>query len=85
MSQPESLEPGPRLHLLVRGGLIARGYSLTSWGRAHNIKATNIRRCLYGAWDGPAARVLRARLIEDAGLSPGNKKAPGANTPEASG
>jgi hypothetical protein len=61
--------PGPDLYLAVRGGFVTQGLTLTRWCNDREINPTNARAALVGAWNGPKGKALRARLIEESGIS----------------
>lgn len=58
--------PGHDLLLWVRSGFIAQGTSYSAWCRANGILRSSATQALTGAWNGPKARILRARIIKAA-------------------
>jgi hypothetical protein len=60
------MAPGPDLRAWVRAGFIAHGTSLAAWCKDHGVLRENAYRALNGCYDGPKARLMRARLIEAA-------------------
>lgn len=62
------LKAGPELYQKVRGGLIARGTTLSAWCREYGYNPTNARSALVGGWNGPKGRALRQRLAKEAGV-----------------
>lgn len=64
MSMPE---PSVQLAREVRAAFVLKGTTLKAWCRQNNMHFSNARTCLTGAWDGPAARRLRARILKDCG------------------
>lgn len=62
-------QPSLELHNRVKGGFIAQGLSLTAWCKNNGVKPSNIKQCLIGAWDGPKAKELRARVIDDSRIN----------------
>lgn len=63
------LKAGPELYQKVRGGLIARGTTLSAWCREYGYNPTNARSALVGGWNGPKGKALRQRLAEEAGIA----------------
>lgn len=52
----------------VRAALVARGSSLHRWCLENGVDTSNARLALSGRWDGPKARLLRSRLLSEAGV-----------------
>lgn len=64
MSTPE---PSIQLAREVRAAFVLKGTTLKAWCRQNNLHFSNARNCLVGAWNGPAAQRLRARIVKDSG------------------
>lgn len=65
-SYPET--PGRDLAAQVRAAFVARHTTLAAWCRQHGIDRSAARQALYGTWDGPKGRALRARILKAAGV-----------------
>ena len=50
----------------VKAAFVLRGSSLNAWCRAQGIAQQNVRRAFTGAWSGPAAERLIAKVIRAA-------------------
>lgn len=59
---------GIEIYQRVKGGLIAKGDSITAWCKRHGTSTSNLRQAFYGSWDGERAKELREQAIKDAGL-----------------
>lgn len=57
-------KPGPQLYLAVRTEFVARGTSLHAWCTEHGVAQANARLALWGSWNGPKAKELRARILK---------------------
>ncbi|EHN5173281.1 hypothetical protein KI912_003137 [Salmonella enterica] len=64
----KNLTPSPELLAKVRAGFMVNGTSLHKWCQENGVKYANARQALIGAWDGPAGKKLRIKLITKAGL-----------------
>lgn len=51
----------------VKGGLIAKGDSVTAWCKRNGTSVSNLRQAFYGSWNGERAKELRNKVIEEAG------------------
>jgi hypothetical protein len=60
--------PGQELARLVRGGLVARGSSISGFAREAGVHESTVRYALYGLSDTEEARALRTRAMVAAGL-----------------
>lgn len=60
--------PSKNLMQQVRAGFITQGTTFTDWCRRHQIRHTSARQAIYGSWDGPKAKTLRARIVRAAGI-----------------
>lgn len=54
---------------LVRAGFVASGSSLHRWCRENGEDTSNARRAIVGTWRGPKASLLKARLLNAAGVA----------------
>ena len=61
--------PGRELAAQVRAAFVARHTTLGAWCRAHGIDRTAARQALYGTWNGPKGKALRARVIAASGIA----------------
>lgn len=61
--------PGKDLYLKVRGGFVSQGTTLTRWCIDNETNPTNAKSTLMGAWNGPKGKALRAKLIENSGIT----------------
>lgn len=59
---------GRDLYLRVRAAFVTRDTSLRAWCIKNHVFLQNARDCLLGVWDGPAAKELRRRICEAAGV-----------------
>lgn len=66
-TSPEAL--GQDLLIRVRAGFVGRGTTLNAWCQENGVHHSNARQVLLGAWDGPAGRKLRAKILKAAGLT----------------
>lgn len=66
---PNTPTTGPELLTRVRAGFVSNGSTLTAWCRENGIHHSNARQALLGAWDGPAGKTLRRRLLKAAGIN----------------
>ncbi|WP_417581544.1 hypothetical protein [Nitrincola sp.] len=65
----EHLGPGKKLYLDVRVAFVAAETTLNAWCNRNDINPANARQCLIGSWDGPKARLLRSRIINESGMA----------------
>lgn len=63
-----SVPPSLALYNNVRGRFVMSGSTLAAWCKSNGHNVANVRAALIGTWNGPEAKKLRARLIEDAGV-----------------
>ena len=63
MSRTALLPPGRELAAQVRAAFVARHTTLGGWCRSQGIDRTAARQALYGTWNGPKGKALRARVI----------------------
>lgn len=68
MKEDEQSRMGVAIYQKVKGGLIAKGDSVTAWCKRQGTSTSNLRQAFYGSWDGERARALRDQAIRDAGL-----------------
>lgn len=68
--------PGQPLLLAVRAGFVSQGTTLSAWCKHNQIKLPNARVCLLGGWNGPAAHILRARIIVASGANTADRRVP---------
>lgn len=68
-------EPSKSLYKKVRLAFFEQEDSLNAWCKRNNRHLTNVKEALYGTWDGPTAKALRKRLIEESGLAAKEKAA----------
>ena len=61
-------EPSLELARQVRAAFILQGTTLKGWCREQNMHFSNARNALVGSWNGPAAKVLRQRIVKASGL-----------------
>ncbi|MDN3701601.1 MULTISPECIES: hypothetical protein [Vibrio] len=54
---------------LLKGAFIAQGTSFSKWCHNNSVTPSNARAALIGSWDGPKAKMLRAKLIQESGIS----------------
>lgn len=52
----------------VKGGLIAKGDSVTAWCKRNGTSTSNLRQAFYGSWNGERAKELRNKAMNDAGV-----------------
>lgn len=52
----------------IKGAFVAQGISFSEWCRNNNVTPSNAKSALIGAWDGPKARKLRTKLIQESGV-----------------
>lgn len=62
------INPGKDLYTRVKSGFVLRETSFTKWCQENQVSRTAAIACLMGTWDGPKGRILRARLVSEAGL-----------------
>lgn len=60
--------PGRDLLAQVRAGFVAKHTTLTEWCRKEGINTSAARQALYGTWDGPKGRAMRAKIVRAAGV-----------------
>lgn len=75
---------GPDLLIRVRAGFVGRGTTLNAWCLANDVHHSNARQVLLGAWDGPAGRRLRTKILRAAGLTTKPDMAPLTGNAEVS-
>lgn len=63
-----SIKPGHDLYVQVRSLFVGQNTSLGAWCRKEGIARQHARLVLTGAWTGPKARALLARILRGAGL-----------------
>lgn len=68
MKEDEQPRTGVEIYQKVKGGLIAKGDSVTAWCKRHGTSTSNLRQAFYGSWNGQRARELRDKVINDAGV-----------------
>ena len=61
-------KPSRELYQMVMGSFIMKGESLSNWCKENNVARSNVVSALTGAWNGPKAKVLRARVIKESGM-----------------
>ncbi len=64
--EANAIPTGTALLLVVRAGFVAQGTTLTSWCQEQGVARNWARQVLLGLRDGPAARRLRAQIIDAA-------------------
>ncbi|MFV8386141.1 hypothetical protein ACNO5E_18765 [Vibrio parahaemolyticus] len=52
----------------IKGAFVAQGISFSEWCRNNSVTPSNAKAALIGAWDGPKAKLLRTKLIEESGV-----------------
>ncbi|HAS3799053.1 TPA: hypothetical protein I6300_003156, partial [Vibrio cholerae] len=62
------IDPGKELYNKVKAGFIIKGTTLGAWCRQSGVKQQNVMSCLIGSWDGPKAKLLRAKVIHESGI-----------------
>ena len=60
--------PSSELYLIVMRSSLMKGESLSNWCKENNVARSNVVSALTGAWNGPKAKVLRARVIKESGM-----------------
>ncbi|MGL1088160.1 hypothetical protein [Vibrio vulnificus] len=68
----QQIAPGKELYNKVKVGFIIKGTTLGAWCRRSGVKQQNVMSCLIGTWDGPKAKMLRAKVIQESGIVGGN-------------
>ncbi len=63
-----SLQPGPIFYDVFIGYLRMMGVNLTEWCAPHGVRATNAKLAATGGWNGPKARALRQKMIDEVGV-----------------
>ncbi|EGQ7958165.1 hypothetical protein LFR94_004489 [Vibrio vulnificus] len=66
------IDPGKELYNKVKAGFIIKGTTLGAWCRQSGVKQQNVMSCLIGSWDGPKAKMLRAKVIQESGIVGGD-------------
>lgn len=66
----KTYEPSLDLYQEVLAGFVRQRTSLAAWCRANGTHPSNVNRCLVGAWNGPRAKALRARVCAAAFTAP---------------
>jgi hypothetical protein len=62
-----TLPNGRDLLAQVRAGFVARHTTLAEWCRSAGTHPSAVRQALYGTWNGPKARAMRAKVIRASG------------------
>jgi hypothetical protein len=62
-----TIQPGPVFYDVFTGYLRVFGTNLKDWGAPHGVNATNAKAAATGAWNGPKARALRQKMIDEVG------------------
>jgi gp16 family phage-associated protein len=52
----------------VRAGFILRGTTMSAWARQNGLDPSTVRQALYGTWNGPKGRAVRAKVLKAAGV-----------------
>jgi hypothetical protein len=60
--------PSRDLLMQVRAGFLLKHTTLAQWCRESGIHPSAARQAIYGTWDGPKGRVMRARILKAAGV-----------------
>lgn len=68
-TEVNQISPSKDLYNKVKAGFIIKGTTLGAWCRESGVKQSNVMSCLVGSWDGPKAKVLRAKLIIESGVT----------------
>ena len=61
------IQPGPVFYDVFLGCLRVIGTSLRDWCAPHGVTPTNAKSAATGAWNGPKAKALRKKMIEEVG------------------
>ncbi|MDC5755208.1 hypothetical protein OPW41_08815 [Vibrio europaeus] len=60
--------PSRELYQMIMAAFVMQGSSLSSWCKENNVARSNVVAALTGSWNGPKAKILRAKVIEAAGI-----------------
>ena len=52
----------------VKAGFILQDTTFGAWCRANGIDPTAGRQAIYGSWNGPRGRAVRAQILKAAGV-----------------
>ncbi len=69
--QRQTIQPSSLLWKLARHGLEFRGTTMTRWCEQNGIDRRNAWRAVTGQRDGAKARLLRDRILKEAGVIDG--------------
>ncbi|MDQ7775197.1 MAG: hypothetical protein Q4615_04410 [Paracoccus aminovorans] len=61
------LQPGPIFYDVFLGCLRVIGTNLRDWCAPHGVTPTNAKSAATGAWNGPKAKALRQKMIDEVG------------------
>ncbi|MGB5147474.1 MAG: hypothetical protein WBN86_10155 [Porticoccaceae bacterium] len=64
----EAITAGQHAMNRVKAGFILQHTTYRAWCRANDVDPTNGRQAIYGSWNGPKGRALRARILSAAGV-----------------
>lgn len=62
-----NLQPGPVFYDVFIGYLRVMGSNLQEWCRPQGVRPTNAKLAATGGWNGPKARELRQKMIDEVG------------------
>jgi hypothetical protein len=62
-----TIQPGPVFYDVFVGYLRVLGSNLKDWSAENSVLPTNVKAAATGAWNGPAAKALRQKMIETVG------------------
>ena len=60
--------PGDDLFVQIRASFIKNRTTFSAWCRTEKVGVSNARMAIYGHWNGPKGKKLRAKAIEASGL-----------------
>ena len=60
--------PSRALYQAVMAGFVMQGTSLSKWCKKNDVARSNVVSALTGSWNGPKAKVLRAKVIQASGI-----------------
>lgn len=63
----KSIQPGPVFYDVFTGYLRVIGTNLKEWCVPQGVTATNAKLAATGGWNGPKARELRQKMIDEVG------------------
>lgn len=63
-----TIQPGPVFYDVFVGYLRVLGSNLKDWSAENAVLPTNVKAAATGAWNGPAAKLLRQKMIETVGI-----------------